>query len=511
MLEFSEKGFYPYAFEPLTPVYIGGGEELTPLDYIIREPLPGQIEVALINYPLWLSANLDNEMTRMALNSGEIGDLREALTKDTRISRFIIGRIPISNPELGKQLLEKRSRVESEAELAPFIRNPYTRLPYIPATSLKGAISTALIDYLNELRRNRGAVTLREAPDKERQRIMEEMLGKISDHAMRAAKMGDIPLPPDVTSIRRVIALGYKPKSVEVRTPTETLNPRALTKNPVYGNLRLRVDRGAGVIEFPGNIRVDRKKLCRICNDFYISRFNNELSKYYGADGYPEIAVGLKEAKSRVDRIKREEEVLLRVGRYSHIECVTVSGEPSLKSWGTSRASVDREVPFGWVILRFCDLAEYQEGAAATEKLIRERIKDIDSMEAANSSYMGKADAWAREEVKKQAAAEEKKREREAREKEEAERARQLEEMLNSLPEEERDICRLENDDGISEADANAVYAKLDTLGALQKRAAIALKVFFEKNGKWSGKDLSKRQKEKVKKIREILAQADRE
>nr|MDE5833085.1 hypothetical protein [Desulfovibrio sp.] len=228
-----EDGFYAYQIEVLTPVHIGGGEQFTPLDYVIREAAGGDYEAVLIDTSGWLAANSERPEAAKALDEGDMAGLRRALNASPDLSAFARGRIRISSASLGKSLLQKSRTIENKAELLPFIRNPFTMRPYIPASSLKGAISSALTDCLNEIGTG---PKLRECRDnREYRKTMEAMFGKIGDHAMSWAKMGDIALPPDCSSIRSVVGVDIKPPASAERTPVETLDPVFFNKFKVCG------------------------------------------------------------------------------------------------------------------------------------------------------------------------------------------------------------------------------------------------------------------------------------
>ena len=55
---------------------------------------------------------------------------------------------------------------------------------------------------------------------------------------------------------------------------------------------------------------------------------------------------------------------------------------------------------------------------------------------------------------------------------------------------------------------AQTLFQQLDALEAsLQRQVAEALKAFWQASGKWQGKQLSKKQKEKVARIRSLLGE----
>lgn len=101
---------------------------------------------------------------------------------------------------------------------------------------------------------------------------------------------------------------------------------------------------------------------------------------------------------------------------------------------------------------------------------------------------------------------EEEAREREAEKKRTLEKERRRKEELEALPEAER--LKSMDADNEGEAFANSkCYPKLDSLDGVEKiRLAEALKDFYQRMGKWEGKQ-SNKQETKVQKIKQILGE----
>lgn len=487
MRVWNDKGFVPYRLEVLTPVHIGGGEALTPLEYVVRNVRESDWEIWLIDTVAWLGANHAKPEIGKALDEGDMGALRGLLSADPGLARFRAASVDVGKG-LGKELAAKCTLIESTAEISFFIRNPFTHLPYVPASSIKGAISTALIDYLNA---QPGASRLRAGNQKdpgEYRKKLESMFGKITEHAMQGLRMGDVPLPPGVSRVCRAIGVGLDPSESMAKTPCEALDPGAVNADGIYGNLRFALVEGMPCIDMPGHWRVSVSDLGKICNDFYRARFLGELEKFYKKPHLAETGKALESARKRIEALA-EGEFLLRIGHYSHIECMMVAGEPPQgvfkKGYGTTRTLAERSLPFGWVILRRCDLEEYNKGVEAV-------------LEAINSKDSGReAEAEAARKREEEKAA--------AKEREEAAR-RERENMLASMSAEEREIWQLEQPDALENL-ASEICNKLDGYGELQPRAAQALKQFWQRLGKWEGKSLTKKQKEKVAKVRAILGE----
>lgn len=478
-----EKGFITFEIELLTPVHIGSGADFSPLEYILRQRGESEFEVCLVDTVLWLSDCASEPKIARALEDGDMAALRALLNASARAEEFALAKIAVNSARLGKELLRKRNSVENRAEIMAFARNPFNNTPFIPASSLKGAISTAITDYLNEQRRGR-APTLREAPQ-DCKRILEEMYGKINAHAMKALRIADIPLPPGMTSIRGAIGYNLAPGKQLPKTPCEALNPAAVNRFGIACSLRLSSGEGLCAIRLPNGSSITAQELGNICNQFYRQRFMAEYDKFYAQAHFQHVRESLEAIVSRIDRLDEKNEILLRVGRYSHIECMTVSGSPPRmpKGYGKSRTLADGQIPFGWLLLKRCNMDRYVACQNKASGAIEKDMKAQSELKLSLGRKQQEAGAMALLEA-------------------EAERARK--EAIALMTPAERAIWELDQD-GATENQASALYAKLGEMGDLRHKAAEALMRFWQGLGKWEGKQLTKKQKEKVAAVRLIL------
>lgn len=483
------RGFIPLRLEALTPVHIGSGEDFSPLEYVVRQVDEARHEVWLIDTQGWLADSRDDRRVASALEAGDMAALRGLLNSSPGLENRKLGVVPVTDANLGKMLQQKRNTVESRAEIMTFARNPFTHLPYVPASSIKGAISTALTDCLNG--RRKGRPSLRQATNsREYSDILEDMYGAIGSHAMQALRMTDMALLPGSTSIVSAIRVNLGNSGRAANAPCEALNPGRVNALGAYGNMRIASRSGAVIVLRDGS-RLSLADIRRICNEFYLERFKAELARFYSDGIHSGVGANLKPVCDRLDALDEDREFLLRLGRYSHIECVTVGGKlPPTPNGGPgkSRTLADGSLPFGWAIVKQCGLEEYENAMAAADLAFADAAAAIDVR-----------GAKARQEREKQLEAE-------ARKRREAEAAQEREKALAALSPEERAVYALEQPEA-TENQASDIYARLDQLGDLRSRAAEALMKFWQRIGKWEGKNLTKKQKEKVVAVRNILRQ----
>ena len=134
--------------EPITYLHIGSGEELNPLKYIIKNNFIYLVnETAAIN-------SLANKYAQKFNQIMETADL-------VKIHMFIAENLDIENHEVwfdryqvDDQFINyyknKINKPENQNFVDEFIRTEINKSPYIPGSSLKGAIRTAILSYLME-------------------------------------------------------------------------------------------------------------------------------------------------------------------------------------------------------------------------------------------------------------------------------------------------------------------------------------------------------------------------
>ncbi len=508
----SAEGVVPFRLEVLTPVFIGSGEDLSPLDYVVRKEGSGHV-LHLVDGAGWLRAEQGNSAVSAALNAGDLLRLRRLM--DERLDAAVHGtaRVPFALDTVAEGLLQKirNPNSRSEAEVLPFARNPVTCTAFVPGSSLKGALSTPIIDRLDRSRAKLGKEPLRDAVRRDRNRgypnAMEAMFGSITEHAMQALKVGDIAVPPGGTRISSAREMRLKPdKPGTPKLPCETLLPSAHGGMSLYGSLRLDCRSGGPAVELPGKEKLPWQAVVDLCNEFYTRRFDDEARKFYALPHFREAAKALQPVQQRIKALNPQTELLLRVGRYSHVECVTVKNNApqAPKGFGKTRTLADGLLPFGWVILCFCSEEEYRAGLAAVEQAVEQERQTRDRERSACAAAAA-ADRE-RQRLKQEEAAR-------AREKADAEKQRREQEAaareaaLSGLSPDERSVAELELP-GVTEQQMTAVFARLDNLEpALQHRAALALKTCWTgMKDKWTGKP-SKKQTIKIRRVKEILGE----
>lgn len=498
----TRQSFIPFRLEVLSPVTISPGEDFSPLAYVIRKEKENVYALHLVDTKAWLVASQGEKDISAALEEGKILNLRRLMHEQLDENLYSLGRVPISQPGTALQLIKHivNPKSLSQAEVQPFIRSPSTMAPFVPGSSIKGALSTPLIDYLDH-----GALKAAAQHNKfGYTKTMEQFFGKISDHSMQGIKVSDIPVPENATEIMSAVEVRLQPnKTGTPKIPCEALTPTPKEGRPLYGRLFMEMQGGQPRITLMGGKTISLEELSTICYEFYSARFQREFAKFYKLTHLSHIGKNLLEIQKRIESVNPQREILLRLGHYTHIECMTVTeNAPSFKKgFGKTRTLADQKLPFGWIILRYCEQKEYSEGLkkvedaiiSATQKRERERTERENTLAKALEEQRKLAEAAAQA---KALAEEEKKK----KEQEKAER----EAKLANLSPQERAIAEVLAEDA-TEAQSMTLFAQLATIPPdLQKKAAEALQTCWKRLGKWDGK-LSKKQKEKVTAVKALL------
>jgi len=504
------KDFFPVKLEILSPVHIGSGQDIDPFSYIIREDESGVPMLYFIDLPAWIESRRDSAGIAGYFSTHAFSDIRKWLYEQIDDpAAYALAVIPVTDKDIVKTykdvVLSKRP--ENRLLLAPALKNPQTYGLIIPGSSVKGAIHTAILDYLDR----EYHLGLKDSRLKYN-RLDWEIFGKPQENTFKALKISDFEAPPGDAYI--VSAKEKSRKDDKSPTPKDNCEVTCsllmdAAPYALWGQLALGAwqDGGEGLAvraRFNGkriNETFSFAKICRIVTEFYKKRFSDEWKNFYILPQFSEARGQNLLLKKQAEAATGDDSMFLRVGHYSHIECVTITennpfrrkGKRGLYPYGTTRTLANGLFPFGWIRISRATQEEYFEGRKALEAkrqmVIELRTRTQQALK------------------EKQQAAEAERRKREAKRREaEAEELRKKE-ALKSLPEYKKQILSIEN----PKTDDNTVMSYYrgigDFEGEEQKAVAAALKERWSREGRWKV-NKKKKQYEKVQKIKEILGES---
>ena len=511
--KWQDKGFMPFRLEVLTPVFIGSGTTLSPLEYLIRKT-NGNNRLHRIDLQSWLVEHAGDVTVQKIVASGDIFRIRRMLDEKVNIEQFTISSSPIDDAALAR--LSFPSAIQQNGcnnfpkgktgEVDVALRNVLDNGLYIPGSSLKGAMSTPLINWIDRL----SHLSLRDCMHKDPrfgvQNRLNEMFGRISEHAMQALKVSDVSAPVNACSVITAKECSRNPeKKGTPKNPCEAIMPGC---GNLWGRLMLDTASGQAAITLPKGKFVLFTDLVRQCNAFYQKRFENELNKFYGLPHFRNTRERLLEIEARLRGVN-EQTMLLRIGHYSHIESVTVdNNEPFTRKgkkgtpmpFGTTRTLANGQWPFGWVMLHFCTVEEYNEGQKKEDMVrnaaISARMKQI-------FSHTEKQDEKTARTVQLLHEQEGQPLSRERKKMEGHQQKENMTRQLVELSQEEARLLQLQNKP--SEALSVEIFNEMQRWSPeLQRKAAEMLRDYWITLGKWYGRQ-SQKQEKKIRAVSAIL------
>ena len=441
------------AISTLSPIHIGCGMVYEPSNFVIHEQLLHALDEATLAEDL-----TDDERKTL-------GDASSSHEPIARLQTFFRGQAP-RFAELAKhrvavvkdiadeyarnagQAVQRGSSGQPVYNMFPIARTafqPYDNTPYIPGSSIKGSIRTAWLDHLNKGNPLPGGEKSQDHAAS--RKLQERLLGYTSKHLendpFRRVRIADASVDenasPPPTQV--LYAISKKKKfsdrgSPELRVFLETV-PEAMPGR-FHGDVRLD---GA----------IDWAALCDACNRFYRPQLEAELDhQLLGAlidPDWKRLVSNLLQ-EEMMELISARQGFLLRIGRHSGAESVTLEGLRDIKILGErgkpfranttekrfashTKRGIDSLLPFGWVWVEACE-GSHQGTADALRAKLAKRSGPI--LEA-HADRLARSESAQQERASRRHAAEqERKAMAQQREAEEAERVRRAQEIAAMTP-----------------------------------------------------------------------------
>ncbi|MFQ5772581.1 MAG: type III-A CRISPR-associated RAMP protein Csm5 [bacterium] len=339
--------------EILAPVHIGTGQTWEPLEYHIDS------QTKLLHRFSTEEILIDLEPSELEQfyqfnDSGDLNAVKLFITQKARerSKGSNHGAIVVTSA-VAKLYDEKIDDISNQLLIGPMIRSKSKQQVFIPGSSLKGAIRTAII---SELAKNSklpkpnpfGREVWRFEADVLRYRDAKQ-------DPFRAVKIADADLTPDATFICQVFNIRKNREGNLDQTSIQLIHEvtHSNLSSKIYGEkvtfeTELRLD-----IPLMNQRAVSQKfsieQIKNSCNRFYRDKMNMEHEKFYVSSPLAEFSEEL--LKEPVG----ENECIIRVGRFSGVESVTLDEyrDPQPpgrnRGWGRSRNIADGKFPMGWV------------------------------------------------------------------------------------------------------------------------------------------------------------------
>lgn len=361
-------------FHIISPVHIGCDDVYEPTSFVIDEKNAKLIVFDQIDFIKSLSTE-DKERFSSICMQGNISSI-------IGIYKFLSNRqIKGREVEMAAGLLTDYKRVRGlplndekriKQELNQFTisrtaYHPFTNLPYIPGSSVKGAIRTA---WLSKIAKERGIKEwwkISKAKESRQSKELEEKLlnGSFETDPFRMVKISDFTATGEAKT-RIVYAVNKKKKTskFEARGPFQILE--TIKEGSVFdGMVNIGKPNDMSGIKEP----IAVKELLKSINAFYnpAAKEEGNITKEIGAGSIVEGRINEK-FKGKIGK----NAFLIRIGRHSGAEAVTIEGNRNIKImqgrgqpfkfldhattiWLASETSKPTTnqglIPFGWSVL----------------------------------------------------------------------------------------------------------------------------------------------------------------
>ncbi|MFH0775902.1 MAG: type III-A CRISPR-associated RAMP protein Csm5 [bacterium] len=314
--------------EVLTPIHIGSGVVIEPYEYMISEDRLYKIDLA----ELLISLEDTEREEILGLLEKDILGFRGFIRNRVDLSRYSQFSVGVS-PEVSRLYKDKLVEFQNQLLIGLFIRS--LNQPYIPGSSLKGALRTAVIFHLLSGKTGEGFSD----------RLEGNILGCLdnrgflnpSSDPFRAIKIRDASLEKDSTAIEEIETFrndGDRLKDMGMQVIKEVVSPKTSFETELLIDDDLfRKNRDMGR-------RLNTEIFINACSDFYQQVIDRER------DYFKETEVA-----SNYERFLQLDkgEFLLRLGWGSGFNSTTVNLKMFKPKQIRTRKLVDGHLPLGWI------------------------------------------------------------------------------------------------------------------------------------------------------------------
>lgn len=440
------------------------------------------------------------ELLKFMRSQAELADGRRIRIPDEFIRHY----------ESTLDLPQNEKAVERELNSFQIKRTAFdflTGTPYIPGSAIKGAIRTAVLNQRNQRSKAPG-FRGRNAGRELQEHLLDFDFRHLESDPFRLFKVSDFfPVNEAARAIVYAVDQKKKPSEREAQAPyqiLEAVEPGAEFAGTVT------------ILSSPGRDAGIRKPLT-------LDEITSAIETFFGSEKQREdrelTAIGV-----RPPALDLNGRVLpMRIGRHSGAECVTVGGHRHIKIMqgrGNPEKYLDHATtvwlaadakkpttsqgmkPFGWVRIEQLPVGD---GLQALQETERRKSAVLESLQDRIAVRKIKEEEIRENMIKEQRAAAEKEARLAAEEAERVAAEEAERRTLATMSEAERQ-ARVIQKKGTPENEIVELYNELDRYSdADQKIIAAALRDRWMADKKWSKKECSKKQWEKVQKVKNLL------
>jgi CRISPR-associated protein Csm5 len=359
---------YCLTFTPLTPIHIGCGEEIDPLEYKIIRTEKGSNRLYRLNLPAMIeSLNTPKREEFLRLLDGrDLIAIRKFVETNADIKQHRFYESVVTEP-VYKVYQKNVMNVNNALRIDPMYRRRDTWQAVIPGSSIKGAIRTAILSAEMRVAYEKD----KWVPDFKKPKWENIVLfsENPNDDPFRALQIEDVTLPPDAIMIDEVKMIRRKPQNTAQNNPAGIQQFYEMTfcyldgeeELDGFGELSIQLHLQEKLSEQNDlYLKFTIEDIVSSCRRFYQKRMKDEHETFYRWQ-----EEDIKNASEQLLNIAYEEnEFPIRLGHFSHCESVTVdlevSGKPVRRPktrynkqrqplpFGTTRTLAGGLYPMGW-------------------------------------------------------------------------------------------------------------------------------------------------------------------
>jgi len=335
--------------EILSPLHIGTGKEIEPLDYIIT----GE-RLYRLSFEKFVTDMTESERLAFEgiLDKGNLLETRKYVEKHINVERNTLYSTEAS-PQIKNLYNTKKGDIQNQLLIYPFIRTEGDCVPIVPGSSIKGAMRTAVI---SKLAADSGLPKPRDF--REEDTFEATVLGYKDgrNDPFRGIKTRDVALESSAITIRDV-------KNVARRNGKLQANDMQIICEVSHSWISGKCIEFEAELSFDESLfstgflskTLDMDFIKKSCLHFYMEKMEKEHEKFYKNSALE------KYSNQLLCTSLEKNSFLLRVGRFSGVESVTLDNYRNPKPpgnkmvWGRSRNLAEEKYPMGWVKVTVCE------------------------------------------------------------------------------------------------------------------------------------------------------------
>lgn len=329
--------------EILSPLHIGTGKEIEPLDYVIA----GE-RLYRLSFERFVTDMAEGERKAFEgiLDKGNLLEIRKYVEERFNKESDTLYSVEVST-QIKNLYNAKKGDIQNQLLIHPFIRTEGDYVPIVPGSSIKGAVRTAVI---SKLAADSGLPKPKDFREEDafEATVLGYKDGK--DDPFRGIKTRDIVLGSGamiVRDMKNAARRNGQLQTNDMQIICEVSHSVISGKGIVFG-AELSFDESLFSTKYLSktlNINLIKES----CLHFYQEKMENEHEKFYKNSEVEKYSSQL------LGTLLDKNSFLLRVGRFSGVESVTLDNYRNPKppgnktTWGMSRNLAEGKYPMGWV------------------------------------------------------------------------------------------------------------------------------------------------------------------